>query len=114
LSLVDDPRLREEIGRHLVSEETRAIARRAFQPHVRMVGVLDRLFGDGASHVSVARVAEEYNRTAGAALPVKSVGHIVRARLGLETKKSAGVYVIPAHERTRITQLAKRYGAIGA
>lgn len=113
LSLVDDPGLREDIGRHLVGEEARAAARRASQPHVRMVSVLERLFRDGARHVPVARVAEEYNRAANAALPVKSVGHIVRTRLGLETKKSAGIYVIPAHERARIAQLAERFRTNG-
>lgn len=98
------------IGAHLAEEEARAAACRASRPHVAMVGVLDRLFRDGAaSNLPVARVAEAYNGSVAAALPIKSVGHIIRTRLGLETRKSAGVYVIPAHERMKVARLAERY-----
>lgn len=108
-ALVDDPDLREAIGRHLAGHEARAQARRAERPRAKMAGVLDRMFREsGASTISVARVAAEYNRDATAALPVKSVGHILRRQLGLETRKSGGVYVVPADERARIAQVAER------
>lgn len=108
-SLVDDAELRIAIGTHLATAEKRASARRASQPHVAMVGVLDRLFADNASHVPIARVATEFNVGNATPLPIKSVGYIIRTRLGLETRKSAGVYVIPAHERDKVAQLAERY-----
>ena len=113
LSLVDDKDTRTAIGDRLLAEEARARARRASQPHIRIADVVDRLFSADASSVPVAKVAKEYNRVEGAALPIKSVGHILRTRLGLETRKSAGVYVIPAHERARVTELAARYRVAG-
>ncbi|HYD25212.1 MAG TPA: hypothetical protein VEB68_10470 [Croceibacterium sp.] len=110
LALADDPGLREALGGHLARQEARAQARRAERPRAKVAGVLDRMFREsGASAIPVARVAEEYNRDAMTALPVKSVGHIVRAELGLETRKSRGVYVVPADERTKIAQVAARH-----
>jgi hypothetical protein len=115
LALVDDPDLRESIGGHLAKQETRAQARRAERPRVKIAGVLDRMFREsGSSTIAVARVAEEYNREVNATLPVKSVGHILRTELGLETRKSRGVYVVPALESARIAQLAERYRTNGA
>ena len=110
LSLVDNPDVRAAIGERLAGEEERAAARRALRPHVAMVGVLDRMFRDGDKpNLPIASITEAFNRGNVSPLPIKSVGHIVRARLGLETRKSAGVYVIPAHERGKIAELVKRY-----
>jgi len=115
LALADDPDLREAIGGHLAGQEARVQARRAERPRAKMTRVLDRMFREsGSSTIPVARVAEEYNRDATAALPVKSVGHILRTELGLETRKSRGVYVIPALESRRIAQLAEQYQINGA
>lgn len=115
LALVDDPGVREAIGGHLAGQEARARARCADRPRVKIAGVLDRMFRESeASTIPVARVAEEYNREANATLPVKSVGHILRTELGLETRKSRGVYVIPAHESGKIAQLAESYPTKGA
>jgi hypothetical protein len=112
LSLVDDREVRQAIGARLLDEEARAKARRGSQPHVRMAGVIERLFErENVSSVAVARIAEEYNHVEGTSLPIKSVGHIVRTRLGVETRKSAGIYVIPASERGKIVELAKQYRA---
>ena len=43
-------------------------------------------------------------------MPVKSVGHLVRTRLGIETTKTRGVYVIPTSEKGKVQALASRYG----
>lgn len=115
LALVDEPDLREAIGRLLAGQEARAQVRRAERPRARMASVLDRMFREsGASTISVARVTEEYNRDTPAALPVKSVGHILRAELGLETRKTRGVYVVPAAERERVARIAAHYRIDGA
>lgn len=111
LSLVDDAEARQRIVTHIAHGEERALARYAAQPHVAVANVLDRLFRDGGSaNVSIARLAREYNDAAGGQMPIKSVGHIVRKRLGLETRKSAGIFVIPAQEQSKVTSLVARYG----
>jgi hypothetical protein len=110
LALVDDSNVREAIGRHLAGQEARALARRAERPRAKMAGVLDRMFNESSvPTIPVARVAEAYNREASTALPVKSVGHILRTELGLETRKSRGVYVVGASEHERVAEIAARY-----
>lgn len=108
LSLMDDPALRDVVATRLANVEARASARRASLPHVAMTGVLDRLFRESVQ-VPVAQVAEAFNREQGLPLPVRSVGHIIRRDLGLATTKSRGIYVVPASERPKVTELAARY-----
>ena len=108
LSLVDDAELRAAIGHRLATEEARAAATRAQRPEVAMVRVLDRLFHD-APYVPVARACDAFNEQANASLPIKSVGNIIRRDLGLATTKTRGVYVVPASERTKVTELIERY-----
>lgn len=109
LSLVDDNMVRNAIGQRLLSVEARAKASRASQPHAVMARVLGRLLDDQAPCVPVAKLTDAYNSAADTPLPIKSVGHIVRTQLGLETRKSAGVYVIPAHQRDKVAKLAALY-----
>jgi hypothetical protein len=108
LSLIDDPALRQAIATRLATAEALAAAKRATLPHVAMTGVLDRLFRQ-SPQVSVAKVAEGFNDQADTPLPVKSVGHILRRELGLATTKSHGVFVVPASQRAKVTELVERY-----
>lgn len=110
LSIIDNVDVRHAVGAHLVAVEARASAKRAALPHIAMVSVLDRMFREhDAANLPLARVADEYNAGDGVPLPVKAIGHIVRKRLGLETRKSAGVYVIPGHERGKVAELVERH-----
>ena len=43
-------------------------------------------------------------------LPPKSIGALVRSKLGIETMKTRGVYVIGQCERSKVDALAARYG----
>jgi hypothetical protein len=108
LSLVDDPDLRDAIGRRLATAEARAAATRATRPDIAMARVLDQLFHE-APYVPVARACDAFNQETSASLPVKSVGHIIRRDLGLTTTKTRGVYVVPASERAKVTELVERY-----
>lgn len=115
LSLIDDPVIRKAIGAHLVTVEARAAAQRANLPHVTMVRVLHRKFeGAGTPYVKIAELAQAYNshaaRTGDPPLSPKAVGEIVRKSLGLHTRKSNGVYIVPQDEKVSIAALAKRYG----
>ena len=115
LTLVDDATLREQIADHLVTAEARAAARRASLPHVAMVGVLQRKFSRAdTTNVKLAEATDAFNQKALArgerAITPKAAGHIVRHDLGLQTRKSNGVYVIGQSEKSAVAQLAKRYG----
>lgn len=106
LSLVDEPDLREAIGARLADAEARAAAKRAFLPQVAMARVLDRLFRQ-LPCVPVSAAAEAFNEDANASLPIKSVGHIIRRELGLATIKTRGVYVVPASERAKVSEIVE-------
>lgn len=108
LSLVDDPDLRDAIGRRLATAEARAAATRAARPDIAMARVLNQLF-DEAPYVPVSRACDAFNQETSSSLPVKSVGHIIRRDLGLATTKTRGVYVVPASERAKVTELVKRH-----
>ena len=111
LSLIDDPAIREAIGTHLAMGEARAAAKRNSLPHIAMVGVLDRMFRSTPTpYLPLADVARQFNQGETAAMPIKSVGHLVRTRLGLETTKTRGVYVIPTTEKGKVQAMATRYG----
>ena len=111
LSLVDDPALRDAIGTHLAMGEARAAAQRATLPHVAMVGVLNDMFRSTPTpYLPLADVAQQFNRHGNHTMPIKSVGHLVRTRLGIETTKSRGVYVIAKTEKGKVDALASRYG----
>ncbi|MDF7774290.1 hypothetical protein P1X14_03435 [Sphingomonas sp. AOB5] len=113
LSLIEDAAARERVGVYLANADLRARARRASQPHIAIAGILDRLFReDGTTHVSVSKLAREYSSSTGNALAIKSVGHMVRSQLRLETRKSAGIYVIPAYEKSKVAELMARFGEI--
>ena len=115
LSLVDHAALREAIADHLVTAEARAAARRATLPHVAMVGVLQRKFGGSdATCIKLADATDAFNQDASIRgehpITPKAAGHIVRHKLGLQTRKSNGVYVIAQSEKGALAELAKRYG----
>ena len=111
LSLVDDPAIRDAIGTHLAMGEARAAAQRATLPHVAMVGVLNDMFrATPTPYLPLADVAHKFNSREAHAMPIKSIGHLVRTRLGIETTKTRGVYVIAKSERGKVDALASRYG----
>lgn len=108
LALVDDAELRIAIGQRLATAEARATATRAQRPDIAMARVLDQLFRE-APYVPVAKACDAFNQETRASLPTKSVGHIIRRDLGLATTKTRGVYVVPASERVKVTELMERY-----
>jgi hypothetical protein len=117
LSLVDDEPLRERIADHLVTAEARAAAKRATLPHVTMVGVLRQKFQvSDAPYIRLSEATEAFNQDALGRgehpITPKAAGRIVRHELGLQTRKSKGVYVISRSERHAIAKLVKRYGQI--
>ena len=115
LSLIDDEGIRERLAGELVAAEARVATERAAAPEPTMVRVLAGMLVSATTHyLPIAALTSAYNaeaEQAGAApMSVKSVGWLVRGKLGLETTKTRGVYVIPQSERDKIEALVARYG----
>jgi hypothetical protein len=115
LSLVDDPSIRVAIGDHLASGEAQAAAKRITIPHIAIVRILQRRFAASLTpYLTLADITECYNQETATRgeLPMtpRAVGVLLRNRLGLDTMKTRGVYVISQSERGKIDNLAKRFG----
>jgi hypothetical protein len=115
LSLVDDELTRDAIGRELAGLEARVLQERADTIEAAMLAAVQGAFEvPNSPHAPIGDIAERFNAAAsvelGRAMTHKWVGTFVRRRLRLATLKTGGVYVVPATERAKVTQLAKRYG----
>lgn len=115
LALVDDAGLREQIAGVLMAEEARAAAIRAISPEAMMADAIVRSFdADKTPFVPLAKATAACNEAieshGGEPLSVKSAGWLVRARLGLQTRKTGGVYVIPQTEQAKARDAAARMG----
>lgn len=112
LSLIDDAALRDRIADDLVAGEARVATKRAAAPEATMVRVLANLFQTAPTSLPLSAVTSAYNEAASARgeapISVKSVGCIIRGRLGLETMKTRGVYVVPQSERGKIEAWSAR------
>ena len=115
LSLVDDEGLRSRIAGDLVMAEARVTTKRAASPPVTMVSVLHKMFQVAPTpYLTLADVTHVFNEETATRneqpLTPKALGWLVRSKLGIETTKTRGVYVIPQSERVKIDVHAARYG----
>lgn len=115
LSLIDDTTIRNEVGSHLAIGEARAAAKRNALPHIAMVGVLGRMFQTALSpNIPLADITRCYNEDTALRgehpLTPKAVGCLIRNRLGLETTKTRGVYVLEQSQKSKIRDLVTRFG----
>jgi hypothetical protein len=114
LSLVDDMALRAEIAARLRHEHAQHMNQRRETIDARVLAILQEAFGatDGEP-VSIGVVANRFNalHEAEYGQPVsdKWIGHVVRKSLRLTTRKSNGVYIVPASEKPKIDALSARY-----
>ena len=114
LSLVDEPALRSDIAAFLAREQANRLSERAETFEARVIACVREAFDSAAGEpVSVGAVTRAFNarHVAEYGHPVseKRVGHVIRTRLHLATRKSNGVYVIPESEKPAIEALAARY-----
>ncbi len=113
LALIDDASLRDRIAGDLVAGEARVATKRAAAPEATMVRVLAELFRSGATpYVTLAAATAAYNESMEGRgerpLSAKAAGWLVRSKLGLETRKTRGVYVISDRDRSNVEALAAR------
>jgi hypothetical protein len=114
LSLVDDQTLRSEIAALLKQERAEHINRQRETMEARVLAVLKEAFdATGDAPVSVGSVATRFNAAHeseyGEPISDKWIGHVVRKNLRLSTRKSHGIYIVPATEKPKIDALAARY-----
>jgi hypothetical protein len=115
LSLIDDEGLRERIADDLVTVEARVSTKRATLPHVTMVSILRNMFHSAPTpYLTLSDITAVFNEETATRnqhpLTPKALGWLVRSKLGLQTTKTRGVYVIPQSERSKVDALAARYG----
>ena len=111
LSLVDDPSLRAEIGSLFASEQAERRSQRRETVEGRVFAIIrDALAASDGTPVSVGTIAERFNSAYGSEYgrPVsqKWIGHVVRKGLKLSTRRSNGIYVIPASEKPKVEALS--------
>ncbi|MBV9990045.1 MAG: hypothetical protein JOZ72_02025 [Alphaproteobacteria bacterium] len=116
LSLIDDRALRAEIQQAFADAHQATLAERRETVEARLaIAVADEFASAKGANVNLKDVAERFNREHGAEYggPRSSrwVGHIVRTRLHLATRKSVGVYTIPATEKSKVEALVARLQA---
>jgi hypothetical protein len=115
LSVVGDPKLREDL-RSVASEmQAGIVAERGLLAEAQVLEILaelmaisDRAFVplEDVTVGLIERYGAEYERP----ITNRWIGGVLRRRLNLRTYKSHGIYVVPTTERTKIEALCARYG----
>ncbi len=114
LSVVDLPSEREAICSAMAMQEKERVAARSMSIEAELVDVLSELsIGDKEAPVGISaitaglidRFARNYDRP----ITPRYVGSLLRSRLGLNTYKSNGMYVVVV-DPTRLETLRTRYG----
>jgi hypothetical protein len=115
LSLVDDIELREAMQRAFIENYETTLSERGDTAEARVLKAASAAFvaAEGAN-VSVGDVANRFNADHsddyGGPRTNRWIGHMLRTRLHLTTRKSDGIYVIPATEKPNIEALMARMG----
>jgi len=115
LSLVDDADLRAEMQQAFIADYEATRTERSETAEAGVLRAASAAFAaTKGANASVGEVAGYFNREHsaeyGGARSNKWIGHILRTRLHLVTRKSDGVYVVPATEKPKIESLIARLG----
>jgi hypothetical protein len=115
LSMIDDPSLRARVQAWLHAQNERTLADRRATPEAGVVAALVAAFAaSDKRHVLLGAITDRFNDAHEAAyghpMTHKWIGYMLRARLGIATHRSGGVYVVPASEKPKIEALARRFG----
>lgn len=115
LSLVDDPDVRRAMQAALLERNARILSeRRETVEGAVLVSVVEAFAASGGANVSVRDIADRFNAAHcveyGGPTSNKWIGNILRNGLRLVTRKSNGIYVVPATEKPKVDQLCLRYG----
>ena len=116
LAIVDDEETLTDL-RELAHAYNREIAAdRVLDVAAEILGVIQELWSSGANFPAVKEIAARFMERHGAEYPQmtpKRIGWFIRRKLGLETVKSNGVYILPPSESPKLERLFERYGVAG-
>jgi hypothetical protein len=116
LSIVESEELRESIRGLVRGLEGDFRNAQASNIEALLVQTLsEALAADEGKPIPVGALATTLKENAGAAavgrpLTARYVGFLLRSRLGVETERRQGVYVVPEAERGKLLSLRQRYG----
>ena len=115
LSLVDDPEVRQEIQAALIQENANILSeRRETVEGAVLASVVEAFSAASGANVPVRDIADRFNAghcaEYGGPMSNRWIGHVLRKQLRLATRKSNGIYVVPASEKPKIDVLAARMG----
>jgi hypothetical protein len=118
LSLIDDAELRIAVQKWLLAQNDDTLAARRETDEARVVAAASAAFAaaDG-KEVSVGEIARCFNDASDEDNEFRSakwVGYMLRSRLRFKTRKSHGVFVVPASEKPKLDASALRFGIDGA
>jgi hypothetical protein len=113
LSLVEDPALRAEIQSWLKDKSADLARTRREAPDACVLAAVIATFAEHAGGPApVALVTKRFNADNAdrfGPMSYRGIGAVLRGRLNLETKKTGGVFVVPATERAKLQALSHRY-----
>lgn len=115
LSVVRDPKLREDLRSVASEAQAGLVAERGLLVEAQVLEILAELMANvDRAVVPVADVTvgliERYGTEYERPITNRWIGGILRRRLNLRTYKSHGIYVVPMTERTKVEALCGRYG----
>lgn len=116
LSVVSDESAREALRGIARRYYEDLIAERAMATEAQVLELIREL-ALGRDTIPLRELAAAYARRFGESaaerLSVRSIGHIVRRQLGLRTRKSNGIFVVPVPGDQRLELLLRKYGLTG-
>lgn len=115
LSLIDDPAVRQEIQTALIEQHVDAQSERRDSIEGGVIASTLGIIAEGDKpNVSVRDITERFNAEnssdLGRLMTNKWIGYTLRTTLGIKTRKSNGIYVVPASEFSKFAALGERYG----
>jgi hypothetical protein len=115
LSVVSNPKLRDDLRAVANAAQSSLLAARGFSPEAHVLQTLADLISDPERKpISVGNVAagmaERYGAEYDRPITNRWIGGILRARLGIRAFKTHGVYVVPPGEYEKVELLCSRYG----
>ncbi len=115
LSIIDDPRSREDILGLARQYHREIIADRGMDMEAQVLEVIRDLAASSENPtLSIKDITswftDRYGTDYDRKITTKWVGYIIRKKLNLKTQKSHGVFVIPLSELPKLDRLYERYG----
>lgn len=116
LSIIDDDTLKADIRKTVRIFDEKLYAERSASMEACVLSVLRDQYKDEPHTVSLSLITNAFNdlysKEFERQVPIREIGNVLRNKLRLHTYKSHGIYVIPASEAPKVTELCRRYGVL--